>query len=194
MPTGHEHDKQSRHRPFRPQVCDLRRLTAAAHEAGALVVVDNSIMTFMYQRPLDLGADISMTSATKFIGGHSDVMAGLLSVRDEELAQRIYFHQVSNPERQALEGLNWGYEVVCRLPDDGGSIRPAHDAHRRVWEDHGLVLPLTRTGSWRRASTMKLCPHLYHHDDRCVPPLPPPTHPNHPPTNTYKPTPASFKN
>ena len=78
----------------RMQVCDLQGLTDAAHEAGALVAVDNSIMTFLYQRPLDMGADISMTSATKFIGGHSDVMAGLLSVKDEKLAQRIYFHQV----------------------------------------------------------------------------------------------------
>lgn len=78
----------------RMQVCDLQSLTDAAHQAGALVAVDNSIMTFLYQRPLDMGADISMTSATKFIGGHSDVMAGLLSVKDEKLAQRIYFHQV----------------------------------------------------------------------------------------------------
>lgn len=78
----------------RMQVCDLRALTRAAHEAGALVCVDNSIMAFLYQRPLDLGADISMTSATKFVGGHSDVTAGLLSVRDAQLGQRIYFHQV----------------------------------------------------------------------------------------------------
>lgn len=80
----------------RMQVCDLRALTEIAHEAGALSVVDNSILTFMYQRPLDLGADISMTSATKFIGGHSDVMAGVLAVRDEKLADAIAFHQVAH--------------------------------------------------------------------------------------------------
>ena len=78
----------------RMQVCDLQALARAAHEAGALVCVDNSIMAFLYQQPLDLGADISMTSATKFVGGHSDVTAGLLSVRDAQLGQRIYFHQV----------------------------------------------------------------------------------------------------
>ena len=77
----------------RMQVCDIAPLCAAAHEAGALAVVDNSIMAFLYQRPLDLGADISMTSATKFVGGHSDVMAGLLSVKDEALAKRVYFYQ-----------------------------------------------------------------------------------------------------
>lgn len=79
----------------RMQVCNLKALTEIAHEAGALSVVDNSILTFIYQRPLDLGADISMTSATKFIGGHSDVMAGVLAVREQELADQIYFHQVS---------------------------------------------------------------------------------------------------
>ena len=64
-------------------------------QAGALVVVDNSIMAPLFQQPLSLGADISMTSATKFIGGHSDITAGILSVRGTELAQRIYFHQAS---------------------------------------------------------------------------------------------------
>lgn len=79
----------------RLQVCDIRALSALAHGAGALVCVDNSILTPLYQRPLDLGADISMTSATKFANGHSDLMAGVLAVRDPALAQRIYFLQNS---------------------------------------------------------------------------------------------------
>jgi Cys/Met metabolism PLP-dependent enzyme len=79
------------------QVCDIRAISAAAHAAGAVVVVDNSIMAPVFQRPLDLGADISMTSATKFIGGHSDVTGGLLSVKGAELASRIYFTQVGDP-------------------------------------------------------------------------------------------------
>jgi hypothetical protein len=76
------------------QVCDIRAIARVAHAAGALVVVDNSIMAPVFQRPLDLGADICMTSATKFIGGHSDITAGTLSVRGADIAQRIYFHQV----------------------------------------------------------------------------------------------------
>ena len=63
-------------------------------QAGALVVVDNSILAPTFQQPLVLGADIVMTSATKFIAGHSDVTGGLLSVRDPELAERVYFYQV----------------------------------------------------------------------------------------------------
>ena len=66
-------------------------------QAGALVVVDNSILAPVFQQPLALGADISMTSATKFIGGHSDITGGILSVRDPELAKQVYFFQVSCP-------------------------------------------------------------------------------------------------
>ena len=65
-----------------------------AAQVGALVVVDNSIMAPTFQQPLALGADISMTSATKFLNGHSDIMGGILSVKGPELAKRIYFTQV----------------------------------------------------------------------------------------------------
>jgi hypothetical protein len=60
-------------------------------------VVDNSILAPTFQQPLALGADIVMTSATKFIAGHSDVTGGLLSVRDPALAERVYFYQVCTP-------------------------------------------------------------------------------------------------
>lgn len=53
-----------------------------------------SIMAPVFQRPLDLGADICMTSLTKFIGGHSDLTGGILSVKGEDLADRVYFTQV----------------------------------------------------------------------------------------------------
>ncbi|PRW56037.1 cystathionine beta-lyase [Chlorella sorokiniana] len=84
----------------RMQICDIQAICEMAHAAGALVCVDNSILTCIYQRPLDLGADIAMTSATKFIGGHSDVTAGILAVRDKQLADRLYFLQ--NAEGSAL--------------------------------------------------------------------------------------------
>lgn len=84
----------------RMQICDLAAVAAAARAAGAWVCVDNSIMCPLFQRPLDLGADICMTSATKFVGGHADVMAGVLSVRGAELAERLAF--VQNAEGAAL--------------------------------------------------------------------------------------------
>ncbi|XP_062119495.1 cystathionine beta-lyase, chloroplastic-like isoform X1 [Humulus lupulus] len=64
-----------------------------AHAHDALVLVDNSIMSPVVSQPLELGADIFMHSATKFIAGHSDVMAGVLAVRGERLAKELYFLQ-----------------------------------------------------------------------------------------------------
>ena len=77
----------------RMQIADLRALCAAAHAVGALVCVDNSVMAPTFQRPVELGADLSMTSATKFINGHSDVMAGTVAVKGADLASRVAFLQ-----------------------------------------------------------------------------------------------------
>eukprot|EP00775_Hariotina_reticulata_P013490 gene13490-13615_t len=77
----------------RMQVCDVRAIVQVAHAAGALVCVDNSFLTPLYQRPLDLGADISMTSGTKYIGGHGDTTLGMLAVQDPELGKKLYFLQ-----------------------------------------------------------------------------------------------------
>lgn len=68
------------------------------------MVVDNSILAPVFQQPLALGADISMTSATKFIAGHSDVTGGILSVKDAELAKRIYFYQVLSLSQLVVPG------------------------------------------------------------------------------------------
>ena len=77
----------------RMQVADIKMLCALAKRAGAISLVDNSILTPVFQSPLLLGADISMTSATKFVGGHSDVTAGLLAVKGNDLYKRLYFYQ-----------------------------------------------------------------------------------------------------
>ena len=79
----------------RMQVTDVAAVAAIARQHGALSIVDNSIMAPVLQQPLALGADIVMTSATKFVAGHSDVTAGILSVKGEELAERVYFLQNS---------------------------------------------------------------------------------------------------
>ncbi|XP_022153887.1 cystathionine beta-lyase, chloroplastic isoform X2 [Momordica charantia] len=77
----------------RLQITDIRKIVTMAHKHGALVLVDNSIMSPVLSQPLDLGADIVMHSATKFIAGHSDVMAGVLAVRGESLGKELYFLQ-----------------------------------------------------------------------------------------------------
>src|SRR5215469_15945343 len=61
---------------------DLRQLVALGHKAGALVVCDNTFATPVCQRPFDFGVDIVVHSATKYLGGHSDVLAGIVAVRE----------------------------------------------------------------------------------------------------------------
>src|SRR5690554_1923690 len=70
-------------------VADLEAICAAPRKPGAIVVVDNTFATPLNQRPLDFGATVSVQSATKFIGGHSDLLAGVATTRDEALWQAL---------------------------------------------------------------------------------------------------------
>ncbi len=74
-------------------VSDLAALADIAHRHGLLLVVDNTFMTPYLQRPLDLGADIVVHSATKYLNGHSDMVGGIAVARDPEIAERIGFLQ-----------------------------------------------------------------------------------------------------
>jgi cystathionine gamma-lyase len=70
-------------------VCDIEKISRAAHEKGALVAVDNTTATVLGQNPLALGADFSVASDTKSLSGHSDILLGHVAVRDEDLAQKV---------------------------------------------------------------------------------------------------------
>jgi cystathionine gamma-lyase len=70
-------------------VCDVRAVSAAAHAAGALVAVDNTAATPLGQRPLDLGADLTVASGTKGLTGHSDVLLGYVATNDDTLLARL---------------------------------------------------------------------------------------------------------
>lgn len=74
---------------------DIEALAAVAHDAGALLVVDNTFASPYLQQPLTMGADVVVHSTTKYVGGHSDVVGGAVVVRDLELADKIAFHQNS---------------------------------------------------------------------------------------------------
>ena len=74
-------------------VVDIAALAEIAHEAGAVLVVDNTFASPYLQQPLALGADVVVHSTTKYLGGHSDVIGGALVVRDTELADRLTYHQ-----------------------------------------------------------------------------------------------------
>jgi cystathionine gamma-synthase len=72
---------------------DIEAVAAIAHAHGAIVVVDNTFATPFLQQPLALGADIAVHSATKYLGGHSDVVGGFLALNDNTLAERLRFTQ-----------------------------------------------------------------------------------------------------
>ena len=75
------------------RVADIAALAEVAHDAGAILVVDNTFASPYLQQPLTLGADAVMHSTTKYLGGHSDVIGGALVVRDGALAEQLAFHQ-----------------------------------------------------------------------------------------------------
>lgn len=82
-------------------VADLPAICAASRPAGALVAVDSTFATSLVQRPLEYGADIVMHSATKFLGGHSDLMGGVLVTRSDDLHAQL-------TERRTLSGAIMG--------------------------------------------------------------------------------------
>ena len=91
------------------KIADLPAICSAERKPSAILAVDNTFATSINQRPLDLGADISIQSATKYIGGHSDLLAGIISTRDEVLFENLYKSRV-------LDGATPGaFEVFLAL-------------------------------------------------------------------------------
>ncbi len=75
------------------QITDLRAMADIARGSGLITLLDNTFMTPLMQRPLDLGIDVSIHSATKFLGGHSDILAGLVTTAEAALGKRIKYFQ-----------------------------------------------------------------------------------------------------
>lgn len=77
------------------KVADIKAISDLSKTLGAYTIVDNTFLTPLYQRPLELGADIVLHSGTKYLGGHNDTLAGLIVVNDSSLAERIKLIQKS---------------------------------------------------------------------------------------------------
>jgi cystathionine gamma-lyase len=73
------------------RLTDLGAAAEVAHQAGALLIVDNTFATPVFQRPLEHGADIVYHSSTKYLNGHSDMVGGIVVLRDDPLAERLHF-------------------------------------------------------------------------------------------------------
>ena len=78
------------------RLCDIAAIAEVAHDAGALLAVDNTFASPYNQRPLELGADFTIHSSTKYVNGHSDVIGGLVAVRDDGLAEDLFFIRKSS--------------------------------------------------------------------------------------------------
>ena len=74
------------------QVTDIADVADIVHSVGGLLIVDNTFLSPLFQRPLELGADIVVHSGTKYLGGHNDTLAGFLVVKDKEIAEKLRFH------------------------------------------------------------------------------------------------------
>ncbi len=160
---------------------DIEAIAAVAHERGAIVVVDNTFATPFLQQPLLHGADIVVHSATKYLGGHSDVVGGFLAVNDDNLAGRLRFTQnaagaIPGPfdcylvlrgvktlalrmERhcsnaRAIVDLLLGHPAVERVLYPQLPDHPGHAAAARQMRDFGGMVSFTLRGG--EASAMRV--------------------------------------
>lgn len=120
-------------------IIDLKAVSALAKSNKLLMAVDNTFATPYLQLPLDLGADIVMHSATKYLGGHSDVVVGALVVKDEVLAEKLYFIQnasgaVCGPMDSflVLRGIKTLHVRMQRHCENGKHIAEYLHAHPKI--------------------------------------------------------------
>ena len=155
-------------------IIDIKALANVAKKHNVLLAVDNTFATPYLQRPLDLGADIVMHSATKYLGGHSDVVMGALMLRDKELADKLYFIQnasgaVCGPQDSflVLRGIKTLHVRMQRHCENGKAVaeflashpkiekvywpgfttHPNHDIAKIQMEDFGGMLSFTTKGN-----------------------------------------------
>lgn len=131
-------------------IIDIEAVSKIAKTNGVLLAVDNTFATAYLQRPLDMGADIVMHSATKYLGGHSDVVMGSLVVKDKELADKLYFIQnasgaIAGPMDSflVLRGIKTLHVRMQRHSENGRAVATFLKSHPKVekvywpgFEDH----------------------------------------------------------
>jgi len=129
-------------------ISDIAELATIAHQANALLVVDNTFASPYLQRPLELGADAVIHSTTKYLGGHSDVIGGAIVVNDAELADKIaYNHNAMGPIAGPFDSwlvLRGAKTLAVRMDRHCQNARAIVDflvAHERVREVRYPGLP-----------------------------------------------------
>ncbi|MUT64354.1 PLP-dependent aspartate aminotransferase family protein [Paenibacillus sp. NEAU-GSW1] len=162
------------------KITDIALVAAWAKENGLLSLLDNTFMTPYHQRPFELGIDIVLHSATKFLSGHSDVLAGLAVTKDEALGKRLYALQnglgavlssheawllmrgmktlqarMEHSERSARRLAEWlsSHPAVERVYYPGLADHPGREIHERQSAGYGAVVSFD-VGSGERAKAM----------------------------------------
>jgi cystathionine gamma-synthase len=160
------------------KIGDIAALASVAHEAGALLVVDNTFASPYLQQPLVLGADVVVHSTTKYCGGHSDVIGGALVVRDLTLADQLTFHQnaigaVAGPfdawlvlrglktlgvrmdrhcdNAERIVDLLVGHDAVTEVIYPGLPEHPGHEVATRQMKRYGGIVSFRVTGGEQHA-------------------------------------------
>jgi len=160
-------------------IIDIKAVSTVAKRHNILLAVDNTFATPYLQRPLDLGADIVKHSATKYLGGHSDVVMGALVVKDKELADKLYFIQnasgaICGPQDSflVLRGIKTLHVRMQRHCENGKAIaeflayhpkiekvywpgfetHPNHHIAKSQMDDFGGMLSFTTKGNDYNAS------------------------------------------
>ncbi|GAA3775724.1 MULTISPECIES: cystathionine gamma-synthase [Corallibacter] len=120
-------------------IIDIKAVSTIAKKHDLLLAVDNTFATPYLQQPIDLGADIVMHSATKYLGGHSDVVMGALVVKDKELADKLYFIQnasgaVCGPQDSflVLRGIKTLHIRMQRHSENGKAVATYLASHPKV--------------------------------------------------------------
>jgi cystathionine beta-lyase len=120
-------------------VIDIKAVSSIAKKYNILLAVDNTFATPYLQQPLDLGADIVMHSATKYLGGHSDVVMGALAVKDKSIADQLYFIQnasgaVCGPQDSflVLRGIKTLHVRMQRHCENGRAVAMFLQQHSKV--------------------------------------------------------------
>jgi cystathionine gamma-synthase len=170
------------------EIADIAAISQAAHEVGAIVVVDNTFATPLLQRPLELGADVVVHSVTKYLAGHSDVILGAVVARDEQLLARVKQRRttaggVAGPFEAwlALRGLRTlalrveraqanAHELARRLQEHpavhavaypGLPDHPQHELATRQMDGYGSILTLRVRGGAAAAARLTGNVHLW---------------------------------
>ncbi|WP_291732211.1 cystathionine gamma-lyase [Leisingera sp. F5] len=166
-------------------LCDLRAIGDAVHAAGGILIVDNTTMTPLGQRPLELGADVVVASDTKAPGGHSDVLMGHLATRNEDILQaarewRQFGGGIPGPQEawlahRGLETLDVRFDRMCSTAEvlaerlaahplvqdirfPGLASDPSHELAKQQMARFGFLISITLDSSEQADAFINSCP------------------------------------